>query len=151
MSQYNALNLEVNIYSSSRYIIDVLLHLLMFGIGSPCCCTQWEIAAKVGVIWLKNMLWLPWFSMDSVLFMCMGLSFQQRNGPVTDWAAESAPEFMEIPFTHFGSLAKLRSHQWLRRYFYFCTSVLDLLSIFLPTSSHQKGMCLYVCVQDSFA
>lgn len=144
--------LEVNIqWSSSWYIIDVSLHLLMPGIGPPHCSTQREVAAKMGVIWLRNMLWLPQFSMDTVLFICMRLSFQQRNGPVTDWAAEPAPAFMEIPFTLFGSLAKLHSHQWLRRYFYFCTSVLDLLSIFLPTSSHQKGMRLYVCVQDSFA
>lgn len=151
MSQYNALNLEMNIQCSSWYIIDVLLHLLMLGIGPLHCCMQWEIAAKVEVVWMKNILWLPWFSMDIILFICMCLSFQQRNSPLTGWAAEPAPEFMKIPFTLFSSLAKLHSHQWLRRYFYFCTSVLDLLSIFLPTSSHQKGMCLYVCVQDSFA
>lgn len=151
VSQYNSLNLEVNIQcSSSWYIIDILLHLLIPGIG-PSCCTQWGTAAKMGVIWLKNVLWLPWFSMDTVLFRCMTLSFQQRNSPVTDWDAEPAPEFMEIPFTLFGSLADLHSHQWLRRCFYFRTSVLDLLSIFVPASSHPKGMCLYMCVQDSFA
>jgi len=123
----------------------------MLGLGPPCCCTQWETAAKMGVIWLKYMLWLPRFSMDIVLLICVCLSSRQSSGPVTEWAAEPAPELMEIPFTLFGSLAKLHSHQWLRIYFYFCTSVLDLLNMFLPTSSHQKGRHLYVCVQDSSA
>lgn len=62
VSQYNALNLEVNIQcSSSWYIIDILLHLLIPGIG-PSCCTQWGIAAKMGVIWLKNVLFFHGYS-----------------------------------------------------------------------------------------
>lgn len=128
-------------------IINVLLHFLMLGIGPAFCCTQWEIASKMGVI----LLWLPSFFPQYSTGPMHVHEFSAEEWFCYNWAAEPAPEIMEILFTCVIYLVKPHSHQWLRRYFYFCTFVLDLLNIFLPTTSHQKGICLYVCVKDIFA
>ena len=136
MLLFNELNLKVNIqHSSSSYISDVwaLAACPLAWDRSSFFCS-WEIASKVGVIWMKNILWLLWFSMDPVLFINMCLSFKERNILLQTGCWDST-------WIHGNAF---HSHWWLRRYFYFCTSVLDLLSIFLSTSHHQKDVP--VCV-----